>query len=76
MDQAAERLGYENTGKLLHWFALIYSTFISWAFFFFQLPYCCLPLECCVSLSNQYIKFIRRFSADLKAAIWNEVLFL
>lgn len=36
MDQAAERLGYENTGKLLHWFALIYSTFISWAFFFFS----------------------------------------
>lgn len=55
------KIRLRNTSKLIRWFALIYGTFISCVFFFFfQLSYCCLTLECCVSLSNQYIKFIRR----------------
>lgn len=55
MDQAAERLGYENTGKLLHWFALIYSTFISWAFFFFSATLLLSPFRMlCLTVQSIY----------------------
>lgn len=71
------KIRLRNTSKLIHWFALIYGTFISCVFFCFFSAILLLShfRVLCLTVQSIY-KIYKKISADLKAAIWNEVLFL